>query len=212
MAPTRAATSRWSHPPRGWRSVSGSRPRPTCAHTCTSTCRPSRAVTARRSIRQRSPPAPSSGWWALLRILRRASHRRGVSPCPARRRRGWMWRGGSVAKRKAGIVYLVGAGPGDPELITVKGLACLRRADVVLYDRLVARELLDEAPRHAERIDVGKEPQRHRRSQTEINALLVAKASVGNIVVRLKGGDPFIFGRGGEECQALSDAGIAYEV
>ena len=111
-----------------------------------------------------------------------------------------------------GIVYIVGGGPGDPGLITVKGLDCLRRADVLLYDRLVAQELLTEVPAHAEMIDVGKEPKRHRRSQEEINALLIEKARQGKIVVRLKGGDPFVFGRGGEECQALAEAGIRYEV
>jgi uroporphyrinogen III methyltransferase/synthase len=111
-----------------------------------------------------------------------------------------------------GIVYIVGGGPGDPGLITVKGMDCLRRADVVLYDRLIAQELLNEAPVHAELIDVGKEPKRHRRSQEEINSLLVEKAREGKTVVRLKGGDPFVFGRGGEECQALADAGIHYEV
>jgi uroporphyrin-III C-methyltransferase len=111
-----------------------------------------------------------------------------------------------------GIVYIVGGGPGDPGLITIKGLDCLRRADVVLYDRLIAQELLLEAPTHAELIDVGKEPKRHRRSQDEINSLLIEKAREGKIVVRLKGGDPFVFGRGGEECQALAEAGIRYEV
>lgn len=111
-----------------------------------------------------------------------------------------------------GIVYIVGGGPGDPGLITVKGLDCLRRADVVLYDRLVAQELLNEVSSHAELIDVGKEPKRHRRSQDEINALLIEKAQEGKVVVRLKGGDPFVFGRGGEECQALAQAGIRYEV
>jgi uroporphyrin-III C-methyltransferase len=111
-----------------------------------------------------------------------------------------------------GIVYIVGGGPGDPGLITVKGLECLRQADVVLYDRLVAQELLAEVPAYAELIDVGKEPKRHRRSQEEINALLIEKAREGKNIVRLKGGDPFVFGRGGEECQALADAGIRYEV
>jgi uroporphyrin-III C-methyltransferase len=111
-----------------------------------------------------------------------------------------------------GKVYIVGGGPGDPGLITVKGLAALRRADVVLYDRLASSELLDEVPAHAEKIDVGKEPKRHRRSQDEINSLLIEKAREGKTVVRLKGGDPFIFGRGGEECQALAEAGIPYEV
>ncbi len=111
-----------------------------------------------------------------------------------------------------GRVYIVGGGPGDPGLITVKGLACLRRADVVLYDRLAPLELLAEAPEHAERINVGKEPERHRRQQAEINALLIEKAREGKTVVRLKGGDPFVFGRGGEECQALAGAGIPFEV
>jgi uroporphyrinogen III methyltransferase / synthase len=111
-----------------------------------------------------------------------------------------------------GIVYIVGGGPGDPGLITVKGLQCLHQADVVLYDRLVATELLNEAQPYTELIDVGKEPKRHRRSQDEINALLIEKAREGKTVVRLKGGDPFVFGRGGEECQALAEAGIRYEV
>ena len=111
-----------------------------------------------------------------------------------------------------GIVYLVGSGPGDPGLITVKGLNCLRRADVVLYDRLASPDLLNETPDQAELIDVGKEPKRHRRSQDEINALLVEKARAGKTVVRLKGGDPFVFGRGGEECLALAAADIPYEV
>lgn len=111
-----------------------------------------------------------------------------------------------------GMVYIVGGGPGDPGLITVKGLQCLRQADAVLYDRLIAPELLNEVPAHAELIDVGKEPKRHRRSQDEINTLLIEKAYEGKIVVRLKGGDPFVFGRGGEECQALAEAGIRYEV
>jgi uroporphyrin-III C-methyltransferase len=83
---------------------------------------------------------------------------------------------------------------------------------VVLYDRLVAQELLSEAPPHAELLDVGKQPKQHRRSQEEINALLIENARQGKTVVRLKGGDPFVFGRGGEECQALAEAGIRYEV
>lgn len=113
---------------------------------------------------------------------------------------------------RIGKVYLVGGGPGDPGLITVKGLACLRRAEVVLYDRLAPLALLEEVPLDAELIDVGKAPNRHRRSQDEINALLVEHARAGKIVVRLKGGDPFVFGRGGEECQVLAAAGIPFEV
>ena len=116
------------------------------------------------------------------------------------------------SKTPNGIVYIVGGGPGDPSLITVKGLECLRRADVVLYDRLAAPELLSEVPSYAELIDVGKEPKRHRRSQDEINTLLIEKTREGKVVVRLKGGDPFVFGRGGEECQALAEAGIRFEV
>src|SRR5919108_256726 len=123
----------------------------------------------------------------------------------------WKWLMPNLSPTN-GIVYLVGGGPGDPGLITVKGLECLRRADVVLYDRLIAQELLTVAPLHAELIDVGKEPKRHRRSQDEINALLIEKAREGKVVVRLKGGDPFVFGRGGEECQALAEAGVRYEV
>ena len=114
--------------------------------------------------------------------------------------------------RGLGMVYLVGAGPGDPGLITVKGLACLRHAEVVLHDRLIHPQLLDEIPLTAERIDVGKEPGRHHRTQAEINALLVVKAREGKIVVRLKGGDPFVFGQGGEECQVLAEAGILFEI
>jgi uroporphyrin-III C-methyltransferase len=111
-----------------------------------------------------------------------------------------------------GIVYLVGAGPGDPDLITVKGLKCLQTADVVIYDRLANPALLDYAPLWAERIYAGKEPQRHRLSQEKINDLLIEKATQGLIVVRLKGGDPFVFGRGGEEALALARAGISFEV
>jgi len=111
-----------------------------------------------------------------------------------------------------GKVYLVGAGPGDPELITVKGLRVLREADVIVYDRLAPAALLDEAKIGAECVDVGKLPQKHRLSQDGINALLIEKAQAGLNVVRLKGGDPFIFGRGGEEALACVEAGIAFEV
>jgi uroporphyrinogen III methyltransferase/synthase len=112
----------------------------------------------------------------------------------------------------SGTVYLVGAGPGDPGLITVKGLELLRRADVVIYDRLAPPELLAEARPDAELIDAGKQPQKHRLDQAEINALLIDRASQGLTVVRLKGGDPFVFGRGGEEAAACRDAGIPFAV
>jgi uroporphyrinogen III methyltransferase/synthase len=111
-----------------------------------------------------------------------------------------------------GTVYLVGAGPGAPGLITVRGLACLRRADVVIYDYLANPLLLREAPATAETIYVGKCEGRHYLPQDDINALLAAHAGAGRCVVRLKGGDPFIFGRGGEEACFLAAAGIPYQV
>jgi uroporphyrinogen III methyltransferase/synthase len=106
----------------------------------------------------------------------------------------------------------VGAGPGDPGLITVRGLACLRRAETVVYDRLVHPRLVAEAPPTALRIDAGKHAGRPCLSQAAINAVLIAHARVGRAVVRLKGGDPFVFGRGGEEAEALAAAGIPFEV
>lgn len=113
---------------------------------------------------------------------------------------------------KTGKVFLVGAGPGDPGLITQKGLDCLARADVVIYDRLLDERCLEAAPPEAERIYVGKAASEHTLEQAEINRLLVAKAGEGKTVVRLKGGDPFVFGRGGEEAEALARAGIPFEV
>jgi len=109
-------------------------------------------------------------------------------------------------------VYLVGAGPGDPELITAKGLRLLEQADAVLYDHLAPHSLLDSAPARAERIYVGKKKSVHAFSQEEICAMMIERARRGLNVVRLKGGDPFIFGRGGEEAEALAAAGIAFEV
>ncbi len=115
-------------------------------------------------------------------------------------------------RTREGVVYLVGAGPGDPGLITVQGLRILRAADVVVYDRLVNPTLLEEAPPQAERIFVGKHSRRHCMLQEQINALLIERARTGSIVVRLKGGDPFVFGRGGEECEALRAAGIRFQI
>lgn len=109
------------------------------------------------------------------------------------------------------VVYLVGAGPGDPGLLTVRGAEVLGRADVVVHDRLSAEELLDLAPAAAERIDVGKTPGQSRYTQEEITALLVERGRAGQTVVRLKGGDPTVFARGGEEAMALRDAGIDFE-
>ncbi len=112
---------------------------------------------------------------------------------------------------RVGSVGLVGAGPGDPGLMTVRGLALLRRAEVVVYDRLVDRRLLAEAPR-ARRVFAGKASGDHALPQERVNALLVLHARRGKRVVRLKGGDPFVFGRGGEEAEALAAAGVPFEI
>lgn len=109
-------------------------------------------------------------------------------------------------------VYLIGAGPGDPSLITVKGRRILETADVILYDHLAPAALLSLAPANAERIYVGKKKSAHAFTQDQICAMLIERALQGRTVVRLKGGDPFIFGRGGEEAEALADAGIPFEV
>lgn len=111
-----------------------------------------------------------------------------------------------------GRVFLIGAGPGDPGLLTLKGKKCLEAADVVVYDRLASDALLSHAKDGAELIYVGKESSRHALSQDKINELLAEKAAAGRVVARLKGGDPFIFGRGGEEAEYLRQRGIPYEV
>ncbi|GLV58988.1 uroporphyrin-III C-methyltransferase [Dictyobacter sp. S3.2.2.5] len=111
-----------------------------------------------------------------------------------------------------GRVYLIGAGPGDPELMTVKGLRYLRGADVVLYDRLINPDLLREARSDANLIYVGKGPGCHSMPQEQINTILVSQARQGLSVARLKGGDPFVFGRGGEEALALVEAQIPFEI
>lgn len=111
-----------------------------------------------------------------------------------------------------GKVYLVGAGPGDPELLTMKAARLLREAEVVVFDRLVSQDILDMVPAGVSRIYAGKALHRHHMPQEEINALLVTLAASGRTVVRLKGGDPFVFGRGSEEALELAAAGIPFEV
>jgi uroporphyrinogen III methyltransferase / synthase len=110
------------------------------------------------------------------------------------------------------VTYLIGAGPGDPSLITVKGQKILARADVILYDHLASERLLDLAPAHAEKIYVGKKRALQEATQEEISALLIDRAARGLTVVRLKGGDPFIFARGGEEMEALASAGVPFQI
>lgn len=112
----------------------------------------------------------------------------------------------------AGKVYLIGAGPGDVGLITVKGLECIKKADVIVYDRLANPRLLSYRRPDAELIYVGKSPDRHTLTQDEINQVLAEQGSLGKIVARLKGGDPYVFGRGGEEGEVLHKAGIPFEV
>lgn len=116
------------------------------------------------------------------------------------------------ASGRAGAVWLVGAGPGDPELLTLKALKALQGAEVVVHDGLVSDEILDLAPAQARRISVAKRKSRHAYPQDEINRMLVAFAQEGLRVVRLKGGDPFIFGRGGEELEACREAGVECHV
>lgn len=118
----------------------------------------------------------------------------------------------SSVQNPKGTVYLVGAGPGDPDLITVRGLNAIKKAEVAVYDRLANPELLSWLPAGAERIYVGKRPGKPSVSQEQINSILVTKAKEGKTVVRLKGGDPFIFGRGGEECERLHEEEILFEI
>jgi uroporphyrin-III C-methyltransferase len=113
-------------------------------------------------------------------------------------------------EHRRGCVHLIGAGPGDPELLTLKALRLIRSADVVVHDRLVSPEILDLVPPAIPRVDVGKMPKFHKVPQDEINAMLVALAGQGLAVARLKGGDPLIFGRGSEEAEACRAAGIPF--
>jgi uroporphyrinogen III methyltransferase / synthase len=117
-----------------------------------------------------------------------------------------------MSSKPEGICYLVGAGPGDPGLITLRGRECIEHAEVIIYDSLCNPEILKWATADAEIIYAGKKPREHSMPQEEINALLVEKTKAGKAVVRLKGGDPFLFGRGGEEAEALVDAGLRFEV
>lgn len=117
----------------------------------------------------------------------------------------------STNKPNTGIVYIVGAGPGDRKLITLKGVECLQRADVVIYDLLLNDTLLEHCPAHTEKIQA-PDPRIRTTRQTELNQLLIKHAAAGKVVVRLKGGDPYIFGRGGEEAFALTEADIPFEV
>jgi uroporphyrinogen III methyltransferase/synthase len=119
---------------------------------------------------------------------------------------------GKSKQARAGKVYLVGAGPGDPKLLTLRGRECLAQADVVLYDYLANPALLDHAPAEAERVYVGRRGRGIYQDQAEVNRVMIERARAGQVVVRLKGGDPFVFGRGGEEAEAVAAAGIEFEV
>ena len=113
---------------------------------------------------------------------------------------------------KKGRVYIVGAGPGDEKLIRIRAMELIKEAEVIVYDRLAAERFLSYAKKNCETINAGKQPQNHRLNQTQINEVLIQKAKQGKKVLRLKGGDPFLFGRGGEECEALQQAEIPFEV
>ncbi|MBS1148795.1 MAG: uroporphyrin-III C-methyltransferase [Myxococcaceae bacterium] len=181
-----------------------------------------------RTLKDRALDAVGPEWGKLARLLGRL--RRITPPGPARTKalsaivdggaaqllargdRPLLWKRIRAVWPRSGIVYLVGAGPGDPGLLTLRGAELLGRADAVVYDRLIHPEILARARKGARLVFVGKEGGGEQTSQDEINAVLIAQARLGRRVVRLKGGDPFVFGRGGEEAIALSEAGIAFEV
>ncbi|WP_119419028.1 siroheme synthase CysG [Desertibaculum subflavum] len=192
-------------------------------------------------LRRRVEAAIPAGFGAVASLLGRARERiRRAAPQPGERRRlyrrliegrtGQLALAGRSAEAAAalahelaaadlprvgtpaGRVYLVGAGPGDPELLTVKALRLIGEADVIVHDRLVDPAILDRARRDAELVFAGKACGNHSMPQAEINALLVRLGREGRRVVRLKGGDPFVFGRGGEEAEALAEAGIGFEI
>jgi uroporphyrin-III C-methyltransferase / precorrin-2 dehydrogenase / sirohydrochlorin ferrochelatase len=146
------------------------------------------------------------------RVLRGPARERALAGDTAGARRLMLKQLNSPEPVRTGLVSLVGAGPGDPDLLTRKAARCLREADVVVHDRLVSEDVLALARRDAERIDVGKRKGRHPVPQEQIAAILIEQARLGRRVVRLKGGDPFIFGRGGEEIDALGAAGIRVEI
>ncbi len=118
----------------------------------------------------------------------------------------------SIRRSAVGKVWLVGAGPGDPELLTMKAVRALGEADVVAYDELISEEILAMAPAHAERIPVGRRAKGCRYHEDKIHPIVIERALAGKIVVRLKGGDPMIFGRGGEEAEELAQAGVPFEI
>ena len=153
-------------------------------------------------------------WMGLMRETKNGLIRRKISGAPedSMKLAELLVKKGTEGELPAGKAYLVGAGPGNGGLITVKGQQILKAAEVLVYDRLGSEELLTLVPEDCERIYVGKEAGHHIKKQSEINRILVEKALEGKRVIRLKGGDPFVFGRGGEEIQALTEAGIPYEV
>ena len=192
-----------------------------------------------RRLRAHLEATIPSGYGRLAAIIRAARERsRAAIPDPKRRRRFWdsaldgpigEWAlAGETAKAEAaldealrragndeaprGEVYLVGAGPGDPDLLTFRALRLIQKAEVVLYDRLVDPAIVDLARREAERIYVGKRRNEHALAQEDISDLLVRLAAAGKRVLRLKGGDPFIFGRGGEEIEKLAEHRIPFQI